>query len=234
VKIIISPSKTMDMQKNKYLIDKELLFLKEHKKVLASLRKLTKKELGKGLSIKESLLDQTYNNINSFSEASTSHAFPSYTGLVYKNLDKDSYKEEEYNYITDYIRVLDALYGVLEPGTLIKPYRLDMKAKIGLNLYKHWNIDSYFNGETIINLASTEFSSMLHVNMVNIFFLQKKDNKYVNQATYSKMARGKFLDYLIKSKITSVEKMKTFCSDNYQFNESLSTEFNLVFTRNKI
>ena len=221
----------MDMQKNNYLINKELLFHKEHKKVLASLKKLTKKELGKGLSIKENLLDKTYNDINSFSGASTSHAFPSYTGLVYKNLDKASYKEEEYSYITDYIRILDALYGVLEPGTLIKPYRLDMKTKIGLNLYKHWNIDQYFNGETIINLASTEFSSMLHIDMTNISFLQKKDNKYINQATYSKMARGKFLDYLIKNKITSVKKMKKFNSDNYQFNEPLSTEFNLVFTR---
>jgi|LGVF01.2.fsa_nt_gb cytoplasmic iron level regulating protein YaaA (DUF328/UPF0246 family) len=44
MKIIISPSKTMDLKKGSYLHDKELLYPKEHKKVLANLRKLSKKE----------------------------------------------------------------------------------------------------------------------------------------------------------------------------------------------
>ena len=68
-------------------------------------------------------------------------------------------------------------------------------------------------------------------NYINISFKQRKDNSYVNQATYSKQARGKFLNYLILNKITNIMKMKEFKELNYIFNKQLSDEFNLIFTR---
>jgi cytoplasmic iron level regulating protein YaaA (DUF328/UPF0246 family) len=126
---------------------------------------------------------------------------------------------------------LDAFYGILEPGTLIKPYRLDMKVNIGVNLYNHWKIDDYFKNEIVINLASNEYSKMLNIPMINISFLQFKNGKYINQATYSKQARGLFLDYIILNKIENVELMKNFNRDNYQYNKNLSDESNMVFTR---
>lgn len=231
MKIIISPSKTMKMSRSKYLMDKQLLFLEKHKEVLAKLRKLTKTSLGISLSIKGNLLNQTYDLIKNYNTLDEYHAFESYTGLVYKHLDRDNYQTEAYDYITKHLRILDALYGVLEPGTLIKQYRLDMKSKIGLNLYKHWNIERYFNDEIIINLASNEFSTMLNRKMINIKFLQKNNDKYLNLATYAKMARGIFLDFLIKNKITDIRKMKTFNLDNYKYEKSLSDELNIVFVR---
>ena len=106
-----------------------------------------------------------------------------------------------------------------------------MKAKIGLNLYKHWDIDDYFKEELIINLASTEFSKMITKKMINIHFLQFKNNKYINQATYSKMARGKLLNYLIMNKIDEIETIKLFDFDGYLFDPRLSDESNLTFTR---
>ena len=231
MKIVISPSKTMKMTRSEFLEDKELLYTTKHKKVLASLRKLTKPDLAKALSIKDNLLNQTYTQIKNYNTQESYHAFPSYTGMVFFNLDRESFKEEEYKYIASNIRVLDAFYGILEPGTLIKQYRLDMKAKIGLNLYKHWNIEDYFSNELVINLASTEFSKMLHNKMINIHFLQHKNETFINQATYSKMARGKFLSYLIMKKVETVEKMKLFKADGYQYNKSLSDELNITFTR---
>ena len=114
MKIVISPSKTMEMKNSEYLTDKELLFSKKHRKVLSSLSKLSKSDLDKALSINEKLLDLTYSNLLLFGKAEAFHAFPSFTGLVYKNLDKETYKDIEYKYISDNIRILDALYGVLE------------------------------------------------------------------------------------------------------------------------
>ena len=231
MKIVISPSKTMKMTKSEYLIDKEILYPKKHKNVLSTLRKLSKEEIGKALSIKDDILNQTYYQIKNYSKQETYHAFPSFTGLVFFNLDKESFKQEEYKYISKNIRVLDAFYGILEPESLIRQYRLDMKAKIGLNLYKHWDIDDYFKEELIINLASTEFSKMITKKMINIHFLQFKNNKYINQATYSKMARGKLLNYLIMNKIDEIETIKLFDFDGYLFDPRLSDEFNLTFTR---
>lgn len=231
MKIILSPSKTMKPSRSSYLEDKEILLPKQHKKVLAQLRKLTKKDLSKALSIKGDILDTTYSNIKNFSKLEEHHAFEGYTGLVYFNIDKESYKKEEYNYISNHLLILDAFYGVLEPGTLIKPYRLDMKAKLGFNLYKHWDIDSNINDDIIINLASTEFSKMISKPMITINFLQNKNSTFVNQATYSKQARGLFFDFLVKNKITDIESMKSFALDNYGFNQELSDEWNLTFTR---
>lgn len=231
MKIIVSPSKTMKMTKNEYLKDKELIFPKKHKQVLDRLKSLTKPELSKALSIKTKLLDQAYEYIKTYNTQESYHAFPSYTGMVFYNLNKESFKEEEYMYIETNICILDALYGILEAGTLIKQYRLDMKAKIGLNLYKHWTIDKYFTNELVINLASTEFSKMLHIKMINIHFLQNKDGKFINQPTYSKMGRGKFLSYMIINKVDTIKQLILFKDDCYKYNKSLSNDLNITFTR---
>lgn len=232
MKIIISPTKIMDEGFSQYLNDKEILFKDEYKKILSTLRKLTKKELKKIMKIEKDLLDNTYNNLRNYKELPSSHAFITYNGLVFKGLQKSLYKDPEFRYIEHNVRILDALHGVLEPGTLIRPYRLDMKMNIGINLYKFWNIKPYFKDEVIINLASSEYSKMVSgCNLINISFLQEEDGKFINQATYSKQARGKFLNYLILNKIENVKLMKKYNNDNYKFNESLSNDSNLVFTR---
>ena len=232
MKIIISPTKTQTMNNSEYLKDKELLFLKDHNRLLSIINKLTKDDIINIMKINKKMLDNTFNNIINYHKLPVSHAFTTYNGLVFKGLNKDLYKEREYHYIEANLRILDAFYGVVEPGTLIKPYRLDMKMNIGVNLYKYWDITPYFKDELIINLASSEFSKMvIGCNLINISFLQEKKDKFVNQATYSKQARGKFLNYLILNQITSTNLMKKYNVDGYNFNTKLSSETELVFTR---
>lgn len=232
MKIIISPTKTQIPAFSKYLNDKEILFLNNHLEILSKLKKLSIKDIKKIMKIDKELLDNTFNNIKNYHDLPASHAFSSFNGLVFKGLDKDVYTETEYRYIQNNLRILDAFYGVIEPGTLIKPYRLDMKMKIGLNLYKFWDIKPYFKDELIINLASTEFSKMVEgCNLVNISFLQDKGDKFINQATYSKQARGKFLNYLILNKIENTKLMKKYDVDGYKFNKLFSSETDIVFTR---
>lgn len=233
MKIVISPSKTMNPCTSKHLSNRGLLFPKEHKKVLSTLRKLSKSKVSEAYNIKDTLLDQTYHNIKNYSANTEMHAFESFTGLVYFNLQKDSYTAKEYTYIEDHVRILDAFYGVLEPGTLIKPYRLDMKTKLGFNLYIHWDVNSYFMDDVVLNLASNEFSKMLNVPMISVHFLQEINGTYKNQATYSKQARGLFLNYMILNEIKDLEKLKEFMEDGYQFNKEQSDSSNLTFTRSK-
>ena len=233
MKIIISPSKTQSPNYEKKFEDKELLFPKKHKKVLAMLRKHTKASLRNGMKIKDDLLHNTYKNIKNYNKLEEFQAFYGFTGLVFFNMDRNSYSVEDLKYIEENVRILDAFYGVLEPGTLIKPYRLDMKMQLGINLYKHWDISEYFKDELIINLASDEFSKMIDKDMITVSFFQDKTGKHVNQPTYAKMARGRFVDFMVKNKITSVEEVKTFNLDGYCLNEDLSSVSNLIFTRKK-
>jgi hypothetical protein len=232
MKIILSPTKTQIEHDHHNFKDQSLLFPKKHKKVLSVLKKLSKSELSKAMKISGDLLEETYKNIKSYKDLKESQAFDFFTGLVFFNLDRENYQEEEYDYIDRHVVILDALHGVLLPGTMVKKYRLDMKMKIGLDLYKHWQISDYFKDDLVINLASDEFSKMLSSdNMITISFLEYKKGTYKNLATYSKMARGKFLDYMIKNKITEIENLKLFNKESYSFNEELSTNINYVFTR---
>ncbi|MCK5761986.1 MAG: YaaA family protein [Candidatus Izimaplasma sp.] len=233
MKIIISPSKTQKLARSSKLSDQSLIFPKKHNELQRRLIKLSKKELKKIMKIDKTLLDKTYNNIQNNANLPTFHAFESFNGLVFKGLNKEQYQIEEYDYIQKNIIILDAFYGILNPGTLIKSYRLDMKMKIGVNLYSFWDINGYFFDELIINLASNEFSKMItSKNIINISFLQYKNNSYVNQATFSKQARGQFLNYLILNQIVNINKMTQFNGNNYSYNTILSNEFNIVFTRN--
>jgi cytoplasmic iron level regulating protein YaaA (DUF328/UPF0246 family) len=232
MKIILSPSKTQKPHTNTFYTSKDILFPTEHKKVLAALRKLTKSDIQNKMKLSKDLLVQTYSNIKNYNILDQFQAFDAFTGLVFFNMDRNSYQKEEHQYIEQNVRILDAFYGVLEPGTLIKPYRLDMKMPIGLNLYHHWNVSPYFKDEVIINLASNEFSKMLPAeHMITVSFLQNKDGRFVNQATYSKMARGKFADFMIKNKITQIDDLFSFQVDGYTYNQELSTNTIIVFTR---
>jgi cytoplasmic iron level regulating protein YaaA (DUF328/UPF0246 family) len=231
MKIIISPSKTALYQSHPVLKDGSLLYEKQTKKLLAVIRKLSQKDLAKALSIKGDLLQETHAFYKNIHQAEKYPALPSFNGLVFKQLHMDTYTTSQLNYIQSHVRILDALYGVLEPHTMIAPYRLDMKAKLGLNLYEFWNVTPYFDTETIINLASNEFSAMIRREMISISFLQKRNGVYKNQATYSKMARGLMLDFMIRNEITTVDGMKHFNEGGYRYNDSLSDPHTLTFTR---
>lgn len=232
MKILISPSKTQKPSISPYLTSKEMLFPKKHKKVLAALRKLSKDDIGKVMKLSKDLLDKTYYNIKNYNTLPENHAFMSFTGFVFFGLEKESYQENEFHYIENNILVLDAFYGLLEPGTLMKEYRLDFTMKIGMNLYDHWDIESSIKDDLVINLASNEFSKMLpNTQMVTIQFLQFKNGKHINQATYSKQARGIFLNYMIQNKIESLDAIKEFALDGYSYNTKVSDDFTIVFTR---
>lgn len=234
MKIIISPSKTKHMQSSQYLTNRELLYPTKTKNLVAKLRKLKMNEIARIMNIKGDLLTHVYHVIKDYHKAEAFQAFPSFSGLVFKNLATDSYGIEEFNYIEKNLVILDALYGILEPGTLIKDYRLDMKTHLDVNLYEYWKVSNYFKNDVVINLASSEYSKMVKKEMISISFLQNKDGKFVNQATYSKMARGKFLDFMIQNKIENIEILKQFNDENYTFNETLSSDFEFVFTRKPI
>jgi len=142
------------------------------------------------------------------------------------------YNRIQLEYLQENVVILSALNGVLNPFDGIKPYRLDMTMKpCGVDLYKFWDFDSYFSEEVIINLASKEFSKLVTKNKVDILFLEYKNDKYVNIATYSKQARGLMLDYMIKNNVRLIADIKEFSLNGYKYSESESSVSSLVFVR---
>ena len=108
-------------------------------------------------------------------------------------------------------------------------------------LYNFWktDINDYISNilsqdEVLLNLASGEFSKLIDnkkISMINIDFKEEKDGVYKSVSTYSKKARGQFLNYLIKNQIANLEDIKKIKLDGYSLNKDLSDEKNLIFTR---
>ncbi|QMS85857.1 YaaA family protein [Candidatus Xianfuyuplasma coldseepsis] len=231
MKIILSPSKTASYQTIAELPQLDLLYPTRTKKLVSTIRKMNQTTLSKALHVNGDLLKQTYHEYKNFYKSPGYQAFPSFTGLVFKQLDRDHYTSADYHYIQTHVRIFDALYGVLTPGTLIKPYRLDMKSSLGFNLYSYWDVDDAFEDELIINLASNEFSKMMSQPMISIEFYTTKNGRLQSLATYSKMARGQMLNYLIKHHITTRDGIQQFDCDNYRYDPTRSTADTYVFIR---
>lgn len=235
LKIMISPSKTQQhgAEYSEKLSISEPLHARETEAIYNEICKLSKDDMAKRFSIKGKILDSVYENYSKFKSLETTPAIMAYTGFVFKGLEIASYGLEEWEYITEHIRILSAFYGNLRPLDAIKAYRLDYKSKLDINLYDYWRetLIEDFKGETIVNLASDEFSKSVKLDMVTIKFLDEKDGKFKTIGTYAKQARGLFLNEIIKKHIDKLSSLKEISVMDYKFCENMSDEKLFVFKR---
>ena len=165
-----------------------------------------------------------------------------YYGVSFKELKLEDYSEKSLEYLENNLLILSALYGASLAFDLLKKYRLDMTMSIiDKGLYNFWkkDINDYIlnilsKDEVLLNLASGEFSKMIDskkIFIINVDFKEEKDGAYKSVSTYSKKARGQFLNYLIKNQIANLEDIKKIKLDGYSLNKDLSDEKNLIFTR---
>lgn len=238
MKIIFSPSKEMKNDRN--YDDKfccEILFPDKTDFLLQTLKKLKKEEISEIFKIKNNLLEETLYNIQNFEKNDRVPAIFMYNGVAYKELNLNYYNEKSMEYIADNVLILSAFYGVLKAFSMTKFYRLDMTINLlEKNLYSFWNEDvniffEKFNNETILNLASSEFSKMVKTKMINVAFYEDDGKKMKIVSSYAKQARGCMLDYVIKNCIENVEDIKKFNERGYVFREDMSDEKNYIFTR---
>ena len=237
MKIIVSPAKTQQNSERLDVPFKAPQFKNFSEDLLSILSGYDGETIGRLMSIKGVLLEDTLETIASYNDNEATHGIRLYTGLVFKGLEALTYSDHELNYLDEHVRILSAFYGVVHPFDSVKPYRLDMKMKIiNEGLYKYWKepVNSLFEGEEIINLASGEFSKMIKHPMITIDFKEEKEpGVYKTVATYAKQARGKMLAWMIQNNIQRVEAVKRFSEWGYVFNEVLSSKNNLIFTRSQ-
>jgi len=231
--IMLSPSKIMDMKTSSFLTSSKELYEDKTKKLVSDLSALSKQALKKLMKLSDKQTEDVYQMYQTYPQADKGHAITSYTGFVFKKLEIDQYKQVQFDYLEKHVRILDALYGLLKPSTLIRPYRLDFSMKIYKeSLYDLWDITPHLKDTCIINLASKEYAKMLgDLEVIDISFLEYKNGHYKNIATYSKQARGIMLNYMTKENIKTIEGIKKFDEAGYRFNEDLSSKLELVFTR---
>lgn len=250
LKIVLSPSKTQNMKVNSHLErfyeavlsspmegggQNDGVIKLPHPKLIKKLRSLSKPKLGKALDIQDKLLEQTYSIYKDWETLEHNYAIGLYTGSVFKGMKIETYDHQQLKYLQEHVRILSALYGVLEPFDQIKPYRLDMNHSVlketNEKLWKA-SVRTYFSEEdVIVNLASDEFSKVIQWPMINLVFKEQVSGKWVIKSTYAKIARGLMANYIITNQIQEVEMLKSFQEGGYAFSEALSSPSEWIFTR---
>lgn len=176
------------------------------------------------------------------------HAFK---GDVYVGLDVEQLDANDLDFAQHHLRILSGLYGLLRPMDIIQPYRLEMGTSLPVGehatLYKFWDDqivklvhkDLKAQGDqTIVNLASNEYfksikRKSLKARVVNVEFLDLKNDKYKVISFFAKKARGLMARYIIKNRINDPELLKGFDYEGYYFDVQGSSENNLIFKRDQ-
>lgn len=252
MKIVISPAKSLNFEKDlpttKY---SEPLFLGESKKVHRVLKKLKPAQLSQLMAISEKLADLNWQRNQHwktpFTPENARPAVFAFDGDVYTGLDAYAIPIEKLETLQDSLRILSGLYGILKPLDLMQAYRLEMGTKLHIgeskNLYEFWKktVTKALNkelkkGELFINLASTEYFSVIDVKALKVPVITPDFKDYKNGqlkiiSFFAKKARGMMVRYIIDTNAETVEDLKGFNYEGYQFDANLSKGSHLVFIR---
>jgi cytoplasmic iron level regulating protein YaaA (DUF328/UPF0246 family) len=252
MKIVISPAKSLNFEKElptKQFTQSSLL--NESKKVHAVLKQQSPAELSQLMSISDKLADLNWQRNKAwktpFNLTNSRPAVYAFDGEVYNGLDAYSIPMDKLDLLQERLRILSGLYGVLKPLDLMQAYRLEMGTKLPIgeskNLYDFWKatVTASLNKELkkeelFVNLASNEYFSVidtkaLKVPVITPDFKDYKDGKLKMISFFAKKARGMMVRYIIDTNAETIEDLKGFNYEGYQFDANLSKGNNLVFTR---
>jgi len=249
--IIISPSKTQRVALSPENHHDQPVFMEDTKALIRLLKALDRNDLAKLMKISEKLAGLTYERIDGFtaphSPETAGTALTTFQGDAFSVMSTDSYNPDDFLFAQAHLRILSGLYGFLRPLDLMQPYRLEMGTRLlsdrGKNLYEFWGsaITEALNGElekmreqVVVNCASKEYSRVIKEKqligpMIAITFKQEKNKVLKSIAIHAKRARGMFVDYLIKKRISDIDQLPGFRAGGYRFASSLSTSSELVF-----
>jgi cytoplasmic iron level regulating protein YaaA (DUF328/UPF0246 family) len=251
---VISPAKKLDYSSPITSAAHTQPELLDHsQELLTGLKTLSPKDVCALMGLSDKLGALNYERFQEWQTPfTTENARPAvlaFKGDVYQGLDADNLSDKQLGWAQDNLRILSGLYGLLRPLDLMQPYRLEMGTKFanerGPDLYQFWGdiitgeINKLLAGSSdavLLNLASNEyFKSVQPKNIkgriVTPVFMDKKADKFKIISFFAKKARGLMSAFIIRNKITDVEKIKQFDVDGYSYNSALSEGDKWVFTR---
>jgi len=253
MKMIVSPAKSLNFEATLPTKEySEALFLKEAERINKLLKKKSVRSLGKLMGISESLSELNWQRNQDFqlpfSPENARPAVYAFDGDVYTGLDAYSFKEEQLPLLQDKLRILSGLYGLLKPLDLIQAYRLEMGTKMPVGVKKNlpafWKdkVTQQLNEEMegggyLLNLASNEYfaavdTKALQAEIITPQFKDFKDGKLKMISFFAKKARGMMARFVIDQKAESLDDIKAFATDGYQFSAAhTEKEHQPVFIR---
>ena len=247
MKIVISPAKSLDYEKE-YPKSKQTKpqFLDEAVVLNKALVKKKPAALMELMGISDKLAELNWQRNQDFKTPFTAKnarpAIYAFNGDVYQGLDAYTMSSEKIEKLQGMLRILSGQYGILRPLDLMQPYRLEMgtKLKVGRkkNLYEFWNKtitenlnDELNDDELFLNLASKEYfnaidEKTLKVPVISPVFKDWSNDKLKIISFYAKKARGSMVRYILDKDVNSLDDLKGFNYDDYEFSEAHTSKKN--------
>jgi cytoplasmic iron level regulating protein YaaA (DUF328/UPF0246 family) len=252
--VLMNSSKTLDFEQ-KTRISKHTTpeFGKDAAFLVKTLRALSKSDFSKVMKVSEKLADlnlERYANWQTdLKPTDGKPALLAFKGDIYSGMDVDNYRIKDFDFAQKHVRILSGLYGILRPLDLIQPYRLEMATKLttsrGKNMYQFWgskintSLRTLLNREksgVLVNLCSAEYfkctqPDTLGARIISPAFKEFRDGSYRFVTLYAKKARGMMCNFIVQNHLKHVEELKSFNMEGYQFNPTISSKNELIFTR---
>ena len=253
--IVISPAKKLDFESLPQTDDfTQPECLDNAQELIDILKHYSAEQLEKLMHLSSNLAQLNHDRYHDwhlpFTPQNAKQALLTFKGDVYAGINVESFSAEDLSFTQDHLRILSGLYGLLRPLDLMQPYRLEMGTRLnndrGKNLYEFWDSQiteqvnkqlKQINSDVLVNLASNEYfksikPKLLNAKLITPVFKEKRDDgSYKIIGIYAKKARGMMSAYILKNKITEVEKIKGFNEAGYIYNSRLSTANDWVFSR---
>lgn len=252
--VTLSPAKLMNFDhKPAKMIQSEPLFADNANGLIDILQSFSVEDLRLLMKINPKQAFEVYQQVHSFyldKTPSVSAAF-AYNGIAYQGLDIKSFTQSELDYAQEHLIILSGLYGVLRPMDAIKPYRLEMQAKLendrAANLYGYWTdqLTDYMterlmaDGDGIwVNLMSGEYTKAIiqkilpkDTQIIIPDFKEQTSTGYRQVVVHTKKARGLLARFILKNRLTDPEHIKAFDEEGYVFSNQLSKGKDWIFVR---
>ena len=246
MKIILSPAKKMITDTDSIAPVGMPDFLDKTTKILSWMKSLEKEELKAIWKCNDKIARQNFDRLENMDlYHMLTPAILSYEGIAFQYMAPAVFEYGQFEYIQKHLRILSAFYGSLKPLDGVKPYRLEMQAKVTIgntrNLYDYWGDLLYQSviddSRIIINLASKEYSKCIEKYLspedtyITITFCELSGEKLVTKGTYAKMARGEMVRFMAERGIENPADIQEFNRLGYRFREDLSSEKEYIFER---
>lgn len=246
MKIILSPAKKMITDTDSIAPVGMPDFLDKTAEILSWMKSLKKEELKAIWKCNDKIARQNFDRLENMDlYHMLTPAILSYEGIAFQYMAPTVFEDRQFEYIQKHLRILSAFYGSLKPLDGVKPYRLEMQAKVTIgntrNLYDYWGDLLYQSviddSRIIINLASKEYSKCIEKYLspedtyITITFCELSGEKLVTKGTYAKMARGGMVRFMAERGIENPADIQEFNRLGYRFREDLSSEKEYIFER---
>jgi uncharacterized protein len=228
--VLLSPTKTMKQMPYKGAVS-EPAFMDRTTKIVEQLKSLDARQLQIWYGVSEKIAQEAFINWQRFDSLQKTIALYAYQGEAFRNLDAKSLTKSEIMKVNKHLRILSALYGILQPLNEICPYRLDLTKSFmslgsGVKFWQEVITDKLIEEikthkhPIIVNCSSNEYTQLIDIPrvmkvanwiQVNVEFI--KDGQKVSVSMLTKAARGTLAKELSLRPITSILQMNRYLAD---------------------